>query len=512
MKKKQLLNHDHGTIPELLKQVGSGREEQLLFVEERKNGLRINYRRWEQDLLEAAGKIRDLEVQHIGVVCDLTYRCIVCLYAVMIAGKVLVPLEADQTGAALDSYVDRADIQLLLYNEDRIDGAVSRCESMLIPEFLSRPGTALPQWPVWEENRAACIFYTSGTEGKPNGVVLTQKNMTFINSYASANNLGRNARVLLYLPIHHIFSFLVLTSCIHDGCEIHLSRSIKYLARELADVKPDALVTVPMVNELFRSKITKGIEASGKAAQIAKLIKLSNGLRKIGLDLRTPLFRKLRESFGGIPQLLVTGGSAVSVDTMGFFDDMGIIILQAYGMTETSGSISTNSLEQNRYGSVGHCHPFNQVRIKDSEIQVRGQNIMKEYYKDPGATERTFDEGWFRTGDLGYIDRDGYLFITGRKKNLIILDSGENVSPEELENHLLMCEAIGEIVVSERQGHIHAEIFGNPASGLDGDSLRTAIQEAIDSLNRQNPVYKRIVSWELRHTPFEKTASLKIRR
>ena len=512
MKKKQLTNHDHGTMTELLKQAGSGRAEQLLFVEERKNGLQINYQRWEQDLLEAAGKMRELEAQHIGVVCDLTYPCIICLYAVMVAGKVVVPLEADQTGAALDGYIERADIELLLYNEDRIDGAVSRCEALLIPEFLSRPGTALSQWPVWEEDRNACIFFTSGTEGKPNGVVLTQKNMSFINSYASANNLGRNARVLLYLPIHHVLSFLVLTSCIHDGCEIHLSKSIKYVARELAEVKPDALVTVPMVNELFRSQITKGIEASPKAEQIANLIKLSNGLRKIGLDLRTPLFRKLRESFGGIPQLLITGGSAVSVDTMRFFDDFGIIILQAYGMTETSGSISTNSLEQNRYGSVGHCHPFNQVRIKDDEIQVRGENIMKEYYQDPGATERTFDDGWFRTGDLGYIDENGYLFITGRKKNLIILDSGENISPEELENNLLMCEAIGEVVVREHNGHIHAEVFGNPASGLDADSLKTSIQEAIDNLNRQNPIYKRIVSWELRAKPFEKTASLKIRR
>jgi long-chain acyl-CoA synthetase len=512
MKKKQLPNHDHGTIVELLRQAGSDRAEQLLFVQECKDGVRINYRRFEQDLLAAAGKIRELQAQHIGVVCDLTYPCIVCLYAIMVAGKVVVPLEADQTGETLDGYVDRADIELLLYNEDRIDGTVSRCEALLIPDFLSRPGVALSQWPAWEEDRNACIFFTSGTEGKPNGVVLTQKNMSFINSYASANNLGRNARVLLYLPIHHVFSFLVLTSCIHDGCEIHLSKSIKYVSRELVEVKPDALVTVPMVNELFRSMITKGIEASGKAEQIAKLIKFSNTLRKIGLDLRTPLFRNLRENLGGIPQLLITGGSAASEDTMGFFDDIGIIILQAYGMTETSGSITTNSLEQNRYGSVGHCHPFNQVRIKDDEIQVRGENIMKEYYKDPRATEVSFDDGWFRTGDLGYFDGDGYLFITGRKKNLIILDSGENVSPEELENRLLQCEAIGEIVVSERQGHIHAEIYGNPASNLDVEGLRNAIQAAVDSLNRQNPVYKRIVSWELRNTPFEKTASLKIRR
>ncbi len=506
MKKTIMENHHHSTVPQLLREAAAGREAQLLFVEERKNGLRISYRQWQQDVLAAAGKLQALAASHIGVVCDLTYGCIVCLYAVMVAGKVVVPLEADQTAQALESTIQRADISLLLYHEDRVDGTVTGCEARTIPAFLAEPGEALPNWPTWEEDRNACIFFTSGTEGKPNGVVLTQKNMTYINSYSSANNLGRNARVLLYLPIHHVFSFLVLTSCIHDGCQIHLSKSIKYLGPELAQVKPDALVTVPLINELFRSRIAKGIEASGKASQIKRLIRLSNFLRRLGLDLRTPLFRKLRASFGGIPQLLVTGGSAVSEETMAFFDDFGIIILQAYGMTETSGSISTNSLERNRYGSVGHCHPFNRVRIRDSEIQVLGGNLMKEYYKDPEATANAFDDGWLRTGDLGYVDEDGYLHITGRKKNLIILDSGENVSPEELEWQLLRCSAIGEVVVREKNGRIHADIF--PAPG----ALEAEIEQAIGQLNRENPMYKRITSWALRNTPFDKTPSLKIRR
>ena len=129
---------------------------------------------------------------------------------------------------------------------------------------------------------------------------------------------------------------------------------------------------------------------------------------------------------------------------------------------------------------------------------------MKGYYKDPQATQRAFDGDWFRTGDLGYFDRDGYLFITGRKKHLIILSNGENVSPEELETQLLQCDAIEEVVVMERQGHIHAEIFPKGEEAV--------IRHAIDSLNHRNPVYKRIVSWELRDTPFDKTSSLKIRR
>ena len=137
---------------------------------------------------------------------------------------------------------------------------------------------------------------------------------------------------------------------------------------------------------------------------------------------------------------------------------------------------------------------------------------MKEYYKNPQGTARAFDNGWFRTGDLGYFDDDGYLYITGRKKNLIILDSGENVSPEELEKELLRSDWIREVVVCEHNKRIHAQIIGNSQPGADEAEMKKAIQEKINEMNGQNPVYKRIASWELRKEPFEKTSSLKIRR
>jgi len=500
------------TVTALLKGAAAGREDQLLFAEEWNGGRRITYGQWLRDLLETAGKMQQLEAQHIGLVCDLTYSCVLCLYAVFAAGKVLVPLEADLEAEALEACIQKADIDLLLYPKGRIDGSITGCTAMEIPEFLSRPAAALPEWPEWEEDRDACIVFTSGTEGQPRGALLTQRNLAAINHYIKYADPRKQTRTLLYLPIHHIFSIHTITSCMSAGTRMHLIKGPQYLSRAMEAVRPDVLITVPLINGIFHSMVQKGIAAGGKAEAVARLIRLSNFLRKLGLDLRDPLFRPLRESLGGIPQLLISGGSAAAEDTIRYFEDIGIIILQAYGMTETAGHISTNLVEQNRIGSVGQAHRFSEIRIVDSEIQVRSRNVMKAYYKDPQATAAAFQDGWFRTGDLGYLDPDGYLFLTGRKKNLIILGTGENVSPEELENRLLRDPAVAEVVVREKDGRIHAEIFPELSACTEEAAAENQIREAIDALNRKNPLYKRITSWQLRSEPFEKTSSAKIRR
>ena len=512
MKDNKLKISEFNTITELLKYSCNGRKDEILFIEEGKENSEVTYGQFEQDIFSIAGKLKALDVSHIGVVCNLSYNCILCLYAVIVAGKVLVPLSEDLSAEETEKYINKADIDLLIYNADRIDGIDTKCEQMDIQKLIQMEGQALTEWPQWEEERKACIFFTSGTEGEENGVVLTQKNTSYVNNYTDSGHINRRPRTLIFLPIHHVFSFVSLTVCIHDYCEIHLSRSIAYVALELEKIRPDVITTVPMINELFRSKVAKGIEESGKKKQIDKLIRLSNLLRKLGIDIRTPLFRKLRESMGGIPQLIITGASASSEETIRFFDDIGIIILQAYGLTETCAAVSTNKLKMNRIGSVGKPVYYDEIRIKDSEIQVKGGNVMKEYYKNPIATSRVFDGEWLKTGDLGYIDCDGYIYITGRKKNLIILDNGENVSPEELEKKLISCSEIQDVIVREKDGHIHAEIYNSDLSASNEDVLKNAVDNAIDKLNRENPIYKRIVSWEFRREAFEKTSTMKIRR
>ena len=513
MNKEKSRQYAYHTITELLDTVCRAHSGKRLFIEERnRNNPGVDYDRVRQDILLTAGKLQALEEKHIGVVCDLSYACLLCILSVMVSGKVAVLIEADLPEETLCGQINRADVELLIYPEDRIEDEKLPCPAMTLDAFLARDGQALSTWPVWEAERDACILFSSGTDGTPGCVLLTQRNLARYVSYYEEKDSGKQSKVLFFLPFHHVTALITLVNCICYGCEIHLSESIKYVTEEIRRVRPDMLITVPVFNELYRRGIEKAIEDSGKRSQFDKLVRLSNLLRRMGIDLRTPLFKGLRRQAGELPQLFATGGSASSVDTIRFFDDIGIAVLQAYGLTETTGIIATNTLDANRIGSVGKPAEHCEIRLQDSEIQVRGMTVMKGYYKDPQATARAFDGEWLKTGDLGRFDSDGYLYVTGRKKNLIILGGGENVSPEELEEALMVCSCVSEAIVSERNGCIHAEIYpgAQPKEALD--AVREAIEAHIRRMNTVNPAYKRIASWELRERPFDKTTGLKIRR
>ena len=496
------------TITDLLAESCVSHSQKTAFVELGETERIISFAQFQRDVLSAAGKLQQLDARHIGVVCDSSYHCIVGLYAVMAAGKVLIPLDAQLTGAALSDLLRRFDTELVLGPQQSED---TPCPGLSWQALMDNPCQMLTQWPVWEPERPACIICTSGTEGKARGVLLTQHNMAHTNSCNVVNSLNRPARQVVYLPLHHVFTLLIVTTSLREGNEIYLSQSVKYFVRDVERTRSDMLATVPMINEMYRNRILQGLRRTGQLVKVERLIRLSNALRRLGIDLRTPLFRELREKAGCLPQLMFAGGAASQPDTLRFFDDIGIIVLQGYGMTETSGSIANNTLLNNRIGSVGKPKDYCKVRIRDGEIQVQGGNVFREYYGDPTATEQAFDGEWFRTGDLGYLDEDGYLFITGRRKNLIILASGEKVSPEELEQQLTADPAVAEALVQERQGKIHADVYAQlPAES--SETLETLIQRCVERVNQQNPLYKHISSWCLRDSPFEKNASLKIRR
>ena len=270
---------------------------------------------------------------------------------------------------------------------------------------------------------------------------------------------------------------------------ICINDSIMHVAKNMKLFQPQIMLLVPLVIESVYSK-----------------------LRAAGDFLPKKLIAK--QAFGGRLNLISSGGAYLNPDYVDKFKEYGITILQGYGMTECSPVISTNLLDANKKGSVGKLIANCEGKIVDEEIWVRGSSVMQGYYKMPEETAQTMEDGWLKTGDLGYIDEDNYVYITGRKKNLIILANGENVSPEEIENQIGKADLVKEIVVREAEGRIQAEIFPDYefAKKKRIKDIKAGLQEIIDKYNKEAPVYKRVLDLKLRETEFEKNTSRKIKR
>lgn len=474
------------------------------------------FREWKEDLLLAAGKIMKLDASHIGVMSDGSYESILSIFAILVAGKVVVPLEDSQSKAILENYVFKADIDLILYTESAMVEKPENCKLVLIDELMNLNAEGLNDWPTWEKDRPACIFFTSGTSGKKGEkscVLLSQQNIaTTTADYPSPVKRTSKPETISYLPMYHVFAVSNLITCMASGYKSYLSKGAKYLSVELLEYSPDFLPSVPVVTELLMKGIQKSIKAGGKEKEVLKGAKLTRLFAKFNIDIGPKIFKEIYKGIGGNLRFIHVSGAPISQKMVDFFEDFGIYLLDGYGMTEASGVVAKITFPCRRPGSVGIILPYNEVKIVDGEIWLRGNNVMLGYYKDEEATKRVMEDGWLKTGDLGYLDEDGYLYITGRKKNLIILSNGVNVSPEEIEKELLKSQYIQEIIVREKDGHIHADIYPGEVKKEQLETIRDNIAEEIKNYNHTNSVYNRIVSWDLRKIPFEKTSSLKIKR
>ena len=382
-----------------------------------------------------------------------------------------------------------------------------------------------------DTEKCCAIIFTSGTTGTSKGVMLCQKNLC--SNAASAANaidfIGEGHRLVSVLPMNHTYE----VTCCHltaqfYGASVYLNDSLKYVLRNFQKFKPQLLVLVPLFVETMHKKIWAEIRAKGKEKLVRRMIKLSNALRKIGIDLRKKFFAQILNALGGELNGIVCGGAPLNPQLIKDFNDFGIDILEGYGITECSPLLAVNILGKERPRSVGPAVQSVTVRIdKDKpenetgEIVATGPNVMLGYYRNEEATAAVFTEdGWFRTGDIGYMDKDGYIYITGRKKNVIILSNGKNIFPEEIEEYLGKIEIIAESVIvgkplpdSDEQV-ITALVYPDyeQLEGLSNDEIYEKISAEIESINRELPQYKQIRQIILRETEFEKTTSRKIKR
>ncbi len=344
---------------------------------------------------------------------------------------------------------------------------------------------------VPEEDDVCTIIFTSGTTGKSKGVMLTQRNLYDNITYVKVT-VHPHTTMLSVLPIHHAYCLVMdWMMGFSKGATLCINDSLLHMVRNIGKFEPQIMLMVPLMIET----IYKRLAAAG--GDVSK--------KEIG-----------RSVFGKNLERIYSGGAHLDPFYISEMAEYGVEICEGYGMSECSPVISTNGEFGNRPGSVGLPLENAEVRIENGEVQVRGSSVMKGYYKMPKETEETLKDGWLHTGDLGRLDEDGYLYITGRLKNLIILSNGENISPEEIEMAFDLEPLIGEIVVTGEDNGLCARIYPSPeyleANPMSEDEIRNELQKLLDAYNKKQPSYKAIVGLVVRKYPFIKSATKKIKR
>lgn len=510
--------------------------------------------------IEALG----LSGKHIALLGTTSYAWIVCYFGIANSGSVAVPLDAQLSKETLTELLNRADVSALFYDaayEDTAEAAKKACPGISVYTVfhkaeadgaaLGRMGAAAdtketsgtaesktaaakaasletaentertgvqpgkndgengaPSSYRCEElpdllrrcagaynksiapDKLCTILFTSGTTGKSKGVMLTHRNLTD-NAVCLDMKIPAGTVSMTLLPINHVYCLTMdIIKGLFIGLEICINDSIMHVQKNLKLFRPQIMLVVPMVLESIYAKM----EDAGRLLP-KKLV--------------------AHEVFGGRLKTICSGGAYLDPVYVDRFQEYGITVLQGYGMTENAPVVSTNLEWANRKGSVGKLLPNCEAKIEDEEIWVRGTSVMQGYYKMPEETKETLTpDGWLKTGDLGYLDADGYLYITGRRKNLIILANGENVSPEELENLLYKNRLVKEAVVREKDRIIEAEIFPDEelAKKKHIKDLQKALEDAVLECNQALPSYKRISRVLLRTEEFPKTTTRKIKR
>jgi long-chain acyl-CoA synthetase len=495
---------------------------------------------------------RGMQGKHIVVVGKMSYDFIVTYYATLLIGAVLVPLDKDWNASDLADTAKNADLDYLFIDNDiaaKSEEIVSTCGLEQPVVFLGKDdetglramiasgkekfaADSKPYFEVEFDNRQlSLLVYTSGTTGKGKGVMLcTDALISDMTSVIPYIDFAYNT--VSVLPPHHTYgSSVMLIAHVMIGAEVYISDGIKYVARELKAEKPGHMILVPLYLETFYRKIQATLKNQGKEKLVRNMMKVSNVTRKatFGLiDIRKKVFAQIREAFGGEVKTIITGGAPINQEIISFFEGVGISILNGYGITECAPIIAVNKSRNVVKGSVGNVLDIDDVKIAEpnengeGEICVKGPNVMLGYYKNEEATREAIDEdGYFRTGDYGKLTKDGILYITGRKKNLIILSNGKNVYPEEIENELISVPGVQDIVVYEgksRRGLEHnaivAEVFPDQEYVTKNEITDVAayLQTFIDEYNKTAVAYKKITVLKIRTEDFPKNTLRKIMR
>ncbi len=467
----------------------------------------------------------------VAILSENSYYWICCYYSIITGRMVAVPLDPKLPYDELAELMVRSKCDAIYYSDEFSDAVelMKKTDGVVIKEYIRIEDfdEIVKQGHKCIENGDKCyledevkpedlavIVFTSGTTGKSKGVMLSHKNVA--SDVIASCRAMTGGHAIGFLPLHHAFSWVgALFSSpllVEWG---YICRSIKDIQKDLKEYHPQNFSGVPLAVETIYKKIWYTAKKNGKEDKLKTGLKISAGLKKFGIDIRRKIFKEIIDNLGGELEVIICGGAFLDEKYEKGMYDFGIQIINGYGITECSPAVTCNRLDNFKFGSAGVPLDCNEIKINDpdedgvGEIYVRGSNVMMGYYDDPQATAEAFDGDWFKTGDYGYIDEDGFLFFRGRKKNLIVLSNGKNVSPEEIEDKLSSISYVKEVVVYEENNFITAEFFLDTVSVPDA---KDRIKGDVNAINKKMPMYKQVARVKTRDTEFPKTTTLKIMR
>ena len=513
----------------------------------------VTYKNFVKDTDELGTALASLgmENKHIAMIGENSYKWLTVYLTVLKSTGVFVPIDRELPCKDIINVLKHSDSEVLFYSEkyekwiQEIKTNVPNIkffiglnrheneENLLSYDIFKQTGkTVLEQGSKIytdlkdDENKLKLLVYTSGTTGTPKGVMLTEHNLISVVYYGlQVADIGE--KCLSVLPYHHTYEAVAgILVELHKHSTICINDSLKNVLKNLQLFKPDFIYLVPAFTEVFYKNIWNNAKKTGKDKVLKKMIPISNGLRATGIDLRVKLFKSIHEAFGGNLKEIICGGAPIRPEIGKFFNDIGITLLNGYGITECSPLVSVNRLKFNDSNTVGVVLPCCEIKFEninsdgDGEICVKGDIVMKGYYKDEERTNKVLKDGWFNTEDYGSINKKGQLIINGRKKNLIVLDNGKNVYPEEIENYILGIDYVQEVVVKGIKNNIGQEVSLCAEVFLDNEKVKEMkieninekLKEDIAETCKELPTYKKITDIKIRKEEFEKTTTKKIKR
>lgn len=523
---------------------------------EYKNGdkiVKITYKQYVDDINSLGTALASLNMhnKHVAIIGENSYKWLTVYLCMLQSTGVFVPVDRELTCLDVINVLKHSDSEVLFFSKKyaqyipEIKKSIPNIkyyigldvkkdeDNILSYDLLKESGKKLldKKSTIYtdlkdDENNLKLLVYTSGTTGNPKGVMLTEHNLISVVYYGlQVADIGE--KCLSVLPYHHTYEAVAgILVGLHKHSTICINDSLKNVLKNLQLYKPEYIYLVPAFTEVFYKSIWNNAQKTGKDKALKKMIPLSNALRKTGIDLRKKFFKSIHEAFGGNLNQIVCGGAPIRPEIGKFFNDIGITLLNGYGITECSPLVSVNRANFNDSSTVGVILPCCEVKIEnktadgDGEIYVKGDIVMKGYYKEPEKTAKVLKDGWFNTEDYGRINEKGQLIINGRKKNLIVLDNGKNIYPEEIENYIMGIPYVKEVLVKAsknaagQETALIAEVFldKEKVEEMHIENIKETLKKDVQDSVRELPVYKHISDVKIRKNEFEKTTTSKIKR